>query len=160
MSSGDQSSCEKQTSSSLSLLMNQLPWGFAQTHSSLYCSKDREGVREVRFINTQSVPPQHSQCFVCGNLFYFRDDLIHVRGFNFIYLTTNDSHIWSSLNSRAVYPKARRMLSLCVSKAHGTQPFPTQHVILTSKPHCFLLFPILIHGTTIQPVLCLPPFQI
>lgn len=127
MSSGDQSSCKKQTSSFLSLLMNQLPWGFAQTHSSLHCSKDREGVREVRFINAQSVPLQHSQCFVCGNLFYFRDDLIHVRGFNFIYVATNDSHIWSSLNSRAVYPTAQLMLSLRVSKAHGTQHFPTQH---------------------------------
>lgn len=136
MSSGDQSSCKKQTSSFLSLLMNQLPWGFAQTHSSLDCSKDREGVREGRFINTQSVPLQHSQCFVCGHLFYFRDDLIYVRGFNFIYLATNDSHIWSSLNSRAVYPTAQVMLSLHVS----TFPNPThdshfQTSLLSAVPY-------------------------
>lgn len=58
----------------LSLPMNQLPWGFAQTYSPQYYSKDREGGMEVRFINTPSVP--HSILGALSMKIYFISTMI------------------------------------------------------------------------------------
>lgn len=143
MSLGNQSSYKKQTGSSLSLPVNQLPWGFAQTHSPLYCSKDREGGREVRFINTQSVP--HS---ILGALYveiYFIFTMISSM---FMILISSTwplmTHIFSHLWTPGLYTQEPSWYFSFVSQRHVglniSQPntwFSLPHL------HCFLLVPYL-----------------
>lgn len=161
MSSGDQSSYKKADWLFSEWLFSPspqpLPWGFAQTHSLLYCLKDREGGREVGFINTQSVP--HSMLGALYVKIYFIFTVISSM-FTILILSTWPlmTHIFRHLWTPGLYTQQPSWI--CVSKAHPTQHFPTQQIVLPPKPHCFLLILTLIVGTAIHPVLCLPYFQV
>lgn len=90
MSSGDQSSYKWKTAPCLSPL-EPASLGVCPNTLTIILLFKGQGRRGDAFIPNPC--PVAFQLFVYEKLFYFHNELIHVHGFHFIYLTTNNSHI-------------------------------------------------------------------